>query len=208
MDLAALLKRPLNDPNWITTCLKAGVLACIPIANIAALGWSKRVYAQYRAGGNDILPDPFEDIGGDLGQGFAAFVAILGGLLPMYVVIFGVSCCAAGVDMAGGMGVASMLANLVTLPVGLLAGILAPAAMWVHLRTGDLWVWNHTSRALAVVKSDTQRFLTLCVALFVSNMISGLGAAACCVGLILTVPLAMAMSAAALAAYDEGAPAF
>ena len=32
MDLASLLKRPLNDPNWMTTCLKAGVLAIIPIA--------------------------------------------------------------------------------------------------------------------------------------------------------------------------------
>jgi hypothetical protein len=208
MDIGTILKRPFNDPNWMTTCLKAGVLAIIPIANIAALGWSKRLYAQYRSGGNDILPDPFEDIGGDFGRGFSAFVAILGGLLPLYALMFGTACCAAGIDMAGAMGIASMLANLVTIPVSLLAAVLAPAALWIHVRTGDLWVWNHTSRALAVVKSDTQRFLVLCVCMFVSGMVSNVGFAACCVGMVLTVPLAMAMSSAALAAYDEGAPAF
>ena len=208
MDLAVILKRPLNDPNWLTTCLKAGVLVCVPVANIAALGWSKRVYAQYREGGNDILPDPFEDIGGDLALGFSAFVAILGGLLPMYAVVIGLVCCGVGVDLAGGMGIGTVLANLAVLPLSLLAGALGPAALWVHLRTGDLWVWNHTSSAIAVFKGDSQRFLMLCVALFVANIVSSAGVAVCCVGLILTVPLAMLMSSSALAAFDEGAPAF
>lgn len=208
MDLATILKRPLNDPNWLTTCLKAGVLACIPIANIAALGWSKRLYAQYRAGGNDILPDPFEDIGGDLARGFSSVIAILGGMLPLYVIFFGFGCCAIGIDMMGGMGIATMLVNLMSLPMSLVVGVLAPIALWVHLRTGDLWVWNHTSSALAVIKGDTQRFLMLCVAMFVANMVSGAGVALCCVGLVLTAPLALAMSSAALAEFDEGAPAF
>jgi hypothetical protein len=208
MDLAVILRRPLNDPNWLTTCLKAGVLVCVPVANIAALGWSKRVYAQYRASGNDVLPDPFEDIGGDLALGFSAFVAILGGLLPMYAVAFGLFCCGFGVDLAGGMGLGTMLANLAVLPLSLLAGALGPAALWVHLRTGDLWVWAHASRALAVLKGDSHRFMILCVAMFVANIVSSAGVAACCVGLVLTVPLAMAMSSSALAAFDEGAAAF
>jgi hypothetical protein len=205
MDLATVLQRPLKDPNWMVSCLKAGVLTLIPIVGVLiAMGWARRVHDAYAAGG-DVLPDPFADIGGDLSRGLPMIGAVIVGTAPLFVVIFALLCCGGMVDAVGGMGMASMAAMLVTTPIYLLMLPLAPLIWSIHFQTGDWNVWKHMGAAWQRIMANPGRFGMFVLAFMIGNTVSGVGVFLCCVGSVLTAPLGVSMIMSALLEYNREA---
>jgi hypothetical protein len=203
MDLATLLQRPLKDPDWAVTCLKAGMLMLVPIAGVViAMGWARRVHDAYAAG-SDVLPDPFEDVAEDLMRGLPLLGAITVGTAPLFILILTLMCCGGIVDVFGGMGLGTMTAALFTLPLWLLM-LPVSALIWsIHFQTGDWLVWRHVGGAVGRIADNPGRFALFVLAFLIGNTVSGAGMVLCCVGVVLTAPLGVCMIASALLGYHR-----
>ncbi len=199
MDLGDLLTRPTRDPNWAVTCLKAGVFLIIPfLGAMVFMGWQRRVAASYITG-SDALPDPFDDVGGDLGRGFSMFVALLGGLLPFIMGFIVLGCGGAIMDgVLGGFGIISLLVALIQLPLSLLLLAFVPLVVAAHFRTGAMWLWPELPAEIERAKANLSTYGMVFVALFLAAMISAAGAVACGIGIVLTVPFGGLIQTAAV----------
>lgn len=204
MDLGAVLGRPFKDSNWLTTCAKAGVLILIPlVGGIALGGWTKRVAAAYLRG-EDQLPDPFVDIGGDIRRGFSQFLMTLVVFSP--VILLMCTGVLTGIVMdEGGLGaIVILLAYAVGGIAALVMQVLFPAIMCAHLRTGDIWVLPELFRTdFRRILSAPVDYLMLLVVVWIAGMVGGIGTVACYVGLLVTFPLSLVMSMAAYVSWLE-----
>ncbi len=202
MDLGDVLTRPTRDPNWAVTCLKAGVFLLVPlIGAMAFMGWQKRVAVNYMAG-SDALPDPFGDIGGDLGRGFNMLVAMLGGALPFVVAFMVLGCGGALADgVLGGLGIVSLLLLFVQLPLYLVLVAFTPLLIAAHLRSGAVWLWPEVPVELGRARADVGTYGMVVIALVISGLISAAGALACGVGVLLTAPFGTLIQTAAITAW-------
>lgn len=202
MDLGDLLTRPTRDPNWAVTCLKAGVFPLVPLVGaIAFLGWQKRVAANYIAG-SDALPDPFGDVGGDLGRGFSMFVAMLGGALPFVLAFMVLGCGGAMADgLLGGLGLVSLLVLFIQLPLYLVLVAFAPLLIAAHFRTGAMWLWPQIPVEIDRAKANLGTYGMVFAALILAGLISAAGAVACGVGIVFTVPFGALIQTAAITAW-------
>ncbi len=211
MDLSGALQAPFRDPEWVKKTLFLGLLLFIPIVgSFIVSGWSKRWY-QARLEGAVTLPGPLDDVGGDLGRGFAYWVAnIVAGLplaLPVVAVVGGAFGAVAleGTDenlaafvALGGAGLGALL----FLPMIPLV-ILTPALTHEHLRTGSVWVWGSVGDAWARVRGAPAAYVMLWVSLFVAQILGQVGVYLCLVGIVFTLPLAAAIRYAAFAAWAK-----
>lgn len=197
MDIGAIVKAPLEDQDWLKKCLLIGLFALIPIAGLLnAYGWLKAAFDARRRG-ETTLPEPSLAY---IGEGFWFVVALLPIFGALMVFNIGGSIFAAILPnkLAGIFAIGFGLLNLV---ISLVVGIASPAIQYIYLTEGDRLASIRVARILEVIKSDVGMYVMLWVTIIIGQFVSGLGAFACGVGMLLTMPLGLAIQAAGLSAF-------
>ena len=205
MNLGEALQRPMADPDWIKKCALIGLTTFIPIVGpFTVIGWSIRYYEGLRQGDTQ-LPEPFADLGGDIVRGlkFAvamflfvlplALVAVCSGLIP--VVIAQIS-----QDLAP---IGAILTLLVVLPVSLIFAVLVPAAEVAYLETGSIVVYGQLGPVVARIRQAPMAYVMLFVGIVIAQFIGQIGAIACFVGIILTMPVGQAMRMSMVRSWED-----
>lgn len=205
MDIGAIVKAPLDDKDWVKKCLLMGLftilVGIIPIvgaivAGLNIAGWMKTAY-QNRAAGHAELPDAGF---GYIGKGVEVLVAFL----PLVALAIGFAIVSGILGWAFGLvseTLAGLVVGLLGLAFGVSIAVLAPAMMYRHLAHGAKWAALEVGPALAVAKANTGAYVMLVVTMILASFIGSLGAAACGVGMLLTLPLSYAIQAAAFDAF-------
>ena len=210
-----------NDEAWMRKTLTVGACVLIPIVGIfQVLGYARRAYQHMQAGNTD-LPEP--SLGEDIGGGFKTWLLTLLNIMPAAMLLGGcwAGCAFGSVAVGGGLaaatsgdgGDAGPLGGLVMM-AGMLGGyaVLFVGVLLIGVLSVDLTrrLYNDESfplfspgASLGAIKRNPGAFLMTWLGLFISRMIGGIGVILCYVGIFLTMPLGMVLSARVLAQWDK-----
>jgi hypothetical protein len=211
MDLTAALGAPFKDPAWMKKCAVAGVITFLPLVGLLAhLGWLERWY-RTRLDGGAVLPEPTDDLGGDIGRGFRFVLASVASFLPFFAVsgVAGIAAAVSGSllegEAAAMMSIASSLlfAGLIV-AISLGFAVSMPAVAHQHIVRGRTWVWSGFGEMWARIRSAPMAVLLAIAGMMIANTVAQLGVIACFVGVILTSAVGQAMT---FAVYAEWAKA-
>ena len=185
---------PFADPQWLGKLAVQGLITIIPIVGwISTAGWMLMLIDNYRAGRKELPPAGFH-----LERGIWLFLVYL-----LYSIVFSIPGGAvAGAGYNNDNAGLSALGNLIGFVLSLFLAFLAPAVILFTYRRGfaggfDLaGIWE-------TVMANTQTTVLGGIMIFVANLIGGLGIFLCCVGLIVTIPYGLAITAGVVTWYER-----
>lgn len=215
VDLGPALRGLTSDPGWLKKYSIAGLCMLIPVAGpVALLGWTRRIYDASKAGDDESLPDVA--LGQDLRYGVAPFAAIMNLAVPAMVLAFFVWGVAFGMIFWAGQGsggelsdtaaqllaVVLMLANFLFMAGIFVLNVLMPEFQRRGFN-GETTPLLSVGTSVRAIMGSPGGFFTVIIGLFVANAISSVGVFVCYVGMIVSVPMAMAVYARLLAQWDD-----
>lgn len=190
---------PFQDPGWFGKIVLQGLIAIIPILGwIALFGWLALTIDNYRAGRRELAPAGFH-----LERGIGYFLVYF-----VWAIVFGIpGGFISGSGSAAHSASLASLGSLVSFGLSIFLAFLAPAIILNTYRAGI----NGGFDVNAVWRTATVNTSNTAVAgllIWVSGLIAGLGIILCCVGLLFTIPYAVAVIAGIVTWYESvtGAP--
>jgi hypothetical protein len=203
MDFGLAFRFPFRDPQWFKKLVVPGLVSLIPfVGQFFLVGFglnvTKRVIEKHPESLSEL------DFGGDLKRGFMSFVIGLGYSLPMIILafIFGIIMVAIGglsgngdsngagllgVVMAAGFGIISML-------YGVIVAFFASAALGNYLAKGEqLGAAFEIREIWGILKAAIVPYLIVLIGGVIASLVGSLGFIICIVGLLVTMPYAMAV---------------
>lgn len=209
MNIGLAFTYQFEDEEWIKKLLLTGLIALIPIVGqIYIFGWMMEIAERFATGSTEELPDI--DFGKFLGKGFSGYIATLVYAIPGFIVmlpgiIASMFTFSAGEDAA----TIIMLAMFCCFGLGALVSVATsllsfPAIVEVQMK--DLKSGFQIKRMFAIFKGAIGAYLISIVILALAvPIISSLGAIACGIGVIVTLPYSISLQGALLGmAYREG----
>jgi hypothetical protein len=191
---------PFQDPGWFGKMILQGLIAVIPIIGwIAMAGWMMMNIDNFRAERRELAPAGFHL---SRGAGIFFVFVIYGLILAIPGIILGVS---SGGNRSSGL---PALGNLISFVLRLILIFLTPAIILFVYR-GGFSAGFDLGRIWATATSNVPNTLLAALVVFVANLIGGLGALLCLVGLLFTIPYSSAIQAGVVAWYERvtsGAP--
>jgi hypothetical protein len=215
LDFGLVLGAPFKDKQWFSKCLVMGLLMLVPILGALNLsGWMRAIAERRMAAGPDAdtLPDANFDY---LGRGWRLFLSWLPLIALMGLVFTVVGGAAAATIVAGGGGKhgggapeAIGMFLIIALELGAIGsifilGIFYPAITFLHVVEGESWSSVQFRRIWQTMRQGGTQYLLFFAAFFVAHMIGQMGAIACYVGMLVTLPLSSAMFGAGLAEFSR-----
>lgn len=188
---------PFQDPGWFGKMVLQGLIAIIPIVGwIALAGWLMITIDNYRAGRRELAPAGFH-----LARGVELFVVLL-----VYAIVTGIpGAFLTNVGAAVHSSGLTSLGSLVNLVLWLFLVYLTPALVLFTYRGGVSGGFDLPRLWQTVTVNTTATFPAAAVIL-VAEIISGLGAILCLVGLLFTIPYAVAITAGTVTWYESAMP--
>src|SRR5881296_3297381 len=184
---------PFRDPKWLEKVAIIGLISLIPIiGTINGLGWMLASIDRLREGKQELPPGNFDH----LGRGVLLFVVFLVYALALLVVGGGVFILGFVLLAAGGQGNGNAALEFVGVVVTLLA-------LGVILVVTLAFFFARPSVVLRMRMTPTNTLIAGLM-LLAAGFISQLGSYACVVGLIFTIPYALAIEAWIIRSYEEG----
>lgn len=185
---------PFQDPGWFGKIVLQGLIGIIPIVGwIALYGWFAMTIDNYRAGRHELPPAGFH-----LERGVALFVVVL-----VYEIVVNIpGSILQGAGSSGHNSGTAGLGSLVSFVLGLLLAFLLPAIYLHTYRSGfsggfdlsGIWTMATSNVSTSVVAG----LLTI-----VAGIIGLVGIVVCCVGLLFTIPYAIAITAGIVTWYEQ-----
>jgi hypothetical protein len=199
MDIGAIISSPTKDPEWIKKCAITGLLVLIPIAGILnMMGWMKAAYERAKVG-DQTLPDAGLNY---IGSGWMLFLAVLPVMLVLIVWNILVMVLSFA-DVRVLVAVANLIGVLISLTVNL---VLVPALTYRHVVHGKGFADGFDiADIMRVITTNSGAFVSYALVTFLANLIGGLGAVACCIGIIVSLPFAAAVTAVNISAFENQA---
>jgi hypothetical protein len=203
MDFALAFSFPFKDQQWFKKLVVPGLVSLIPvIGQFFIVGFGLNVAKRIIEKNPESLPEL--DFGGDLKRGFMSFVIGLGYSLPLIVLalIFGIIMVAIGglagdgnSDTAGILGVVMGAGfGIISILYGILVAFFTSAAMGNFLAKGEeLGAAFRIKEIWGFLKTAIVPYLLVIVGGIAANLIGSLGSIICAVGLLVTMPYAMAV---------------
>ena len=187
-----------QDQDWFKKLIIPGLVMLIPIiGQIAVLGWSLRITLNVTR--NDTSPLPEFNFGEDLGRGFKGFVVGLVYGIPIFVLYIPIIILSAlagnsGEDaMMAIVGIGSACFGLLMFLYSIVLGLVLPAAyarMAVHDSIGAGLAFGEV---IGMVRKAIVPYLLVLVGTIAASFVGSLGTIACGVGVLITMPYAMAI---------------
>jgi hypothetical protein len=203
MDFSLAFSFPFKDQQWFKKLVVPGLVGLIPIVGqFFLVGYGLNVARRVIENDPESLPEL--DFGGDLKRGFMSFVIGLGYSLPLIVLalIFGIIMVAigglAGDDnsaFAGILGVVSGAGfGVISLVYGVVIAFFTSVALGNYLAKGEeLGAAFRIKEIWVLLKKAFVPYLLVILGGFIANLVGSLGSIICVVGLLLTMPYAMAV---------------
>jgi Protein of unknown function (DUF4013) len=189
-----------RDPQWATKILVQGLITLIPIVGpIATWGWMLVTIDNLRQGRQELAPYGFH-----LSRGVQLFVPLLvwGIVLSIPAIILGIlagATAAAAIDpntgevtQSGTAVVFNLLGGLWRLIEGLLIAFLLPSLLSVVSR-GGMGAGFQLGQIFGLAFRNVGTSLMAMLLVIVAYFIGGIGVVLCCIGIIFTYPLALAI---------------
>lgn len=207
LDIGVVLQGPTQDKDWLKKCALMGLLSCalflLPIVgaivgSLNLLGWM-RVYAERRLRGEHDIPNANL---GYLGAGWGMFLMYLplAGLLLLGIALV------AGVVVAGALlkvealvALGPLIASVLMMPVTLWLAVFSGAMLYLFLVDGERWASIRFGAQWRLAMRLGTNYLLFWIALLLAGVIAQLGAIACLVGLVVTLPYSYLMQGIAVA---------
>jgi len=186
---------PFRDPQWLEKLAIIGLILLIPIVGaINAIGWMLATIDRLRAGEERLPPANFSY----LGRGFELFVALI------LLITQG---SASGNTALALVGVALTMVAFAVTVIGYLGMYFVRPAVVLATLAGGIGGGLALDRVLRRVRESPINTLIAGLMLIAAGFIGGLGAYACFVGIIFTIPFSLAMEAWIIRSYELGATA-
>lgn len=185
---------PFQDSGWFGKIIVQGLIAIIPIVGwIALVGWMLLTLDNYRAGRRELAPAGFH-----LERGAGLFVVYF-----VYAIVFSIpGGFISGIGSASGTRAFASLGSLVSFALSLLLAFLAPAIILRTYRAGMAAGFD-ISGVWQLATSNTNSTIVAGLLIWVAGIIGGLGIILCCVGLLFSLPYAVAVTAGVVAWYEQ-----
>lgn len=185
---------PFRDHAWFGKMILQGLIAVIPIIGwIALTGWLMLAIDNFRSGRRELPPAGFH-----LGRGIGIFLVLL-----IYSIVFAIpGGIINGIGGAAHNAGLTGLGNLINLVLRLFLLFLSPAII-LHTYRGGVSGGFDLSGIWQMVTSNTTNTLLAGLIIFVAQIIGGAGAILCLIGLLFTVPYAMAITAGVVTWYEQ-----
>jgi len=209
MDIGLAFTYQFEDEEWIKKLLLTGLIALIPIVGqIYIFGWMMEIAERFATSSTKELPDI--DFGKYLGKGFSGYITTLVYGLPGFIVMLpGIIASMFTASVGEDAAIFIMLAMVCCFGLGALVSVAAsllslPAIVEVQMK--DLKSAFQVKRMFAIFKGAIGAYLLSIVILALAvPIISSLGAVACGIGVIVTLPYSISLYGALLGmAYREG----
>ncbi len=186
---------PFQGPGWFGKMIVQGLIAIIPVIGwIALAGWMMLAIDNYRAGQRELPPAGFH-----LGRGVGIFfvLAIYGFLLGIPgSFVTGL----AGAVSSSSLGAVGSLFSLLAL---LFEAFLAPVLILFVYRGGFPAGSDLRSIWQTATGPNMGNTIAAGAVIVAANIIGGLGAVVCLVGLLFTIPYGFAITAGAVTWYER-----
>jgi hypothetical protein len=192
--VADSLSWPFQDPGWFSKILVQGLIAIIPILGwIALYGWMMLLIDNYRSGRRELPPAGFH-----LGRGVGVFVVAL--VYSLVLSLPGIILIAlAGSSRASGLAILGQLLGF----VGRVALIFLLAPIILATYRGGFAGGFDVGGIWQMATANTTNTLLAGLMILVANLIGGLGFALCCVGLLVTIPYSLAITAGIVTWFEQ-----
>lgn len=186
---------PFQGPGWFGKMVLQGLIAIIPVVGwIALTGWMMLAIDNCRAGRRELPPAGFH-----LARGVAVFFVLVvygfvlnipGGFLTNL----------AGAVNSSGL---SALGNLLSLLAWLFVTFLSPVLILFVYRAGFSAGFDFGGIWRTASGVNIGNTVSAAAVILAGNVIGGLGAIACLVGLLFTIPYGFAITAGAVTWYER-----
>jgi len=227
LDFKRAFDATIQDPSWARKCIMAGLPILIPVVGwVAMLGWQRRRFERARAGRDD-LPEP--SLGEDLAQGVDPAIAMLNAMpfvllavaltfgIPFLMMLLGALLSEASKPLGGLVAIGATMSQLLGMALWfVLVSIINLASPELLRRAflGERFPLFNPTPSLRIIRDNLNDFVVVLVLTLLANILAGFGIYLCCVGFVLTRPIAAAFQAhllgqwqARLDARDGPAPA-
>ncbi len=188
-----------QDQDWFKKLIIPGLVMLIPIlGQIVVLGWSLKVTQNVIR--NDPSPLPELDFGGDLSLGFKALIVSIVYSLPLLVIYIPFMLVTALASNSGEdtimavMGIAGVCFGLLAALYGIAMAIVLPAAYARTAVEDSIGAGLKFGEVFGMVKKAFVPYLLVALGAMVASFIGSLGSIACVIGVLVTMPYAMAIT--------------
>ena len=205
---------PFRDPQWLEKVVVMGLILLIPIVGeINGLGWLLATIRRLRQGEERLPPANFDY----LGKGFELFVVFLVYSLALTalaaivfvpaIVLLSTQSGSSGNLFLELLGVVMLMLALAITIVGTLAFYFVRPAIVLATDLGGIAGGFDIPAVVRRVRVSPVYALIAGLMLIAAGFIGGLGAYACVVGIIFTIPYSLAMEAWIVRSFELGANA-
>jgi len=203
MDFGLAFTFPFKDQQWFKKLVVPGLVGLIPIVGqFFLVGFGLNVAKRVIENNPETLPEL--DFGGDLKRGFMTFIVGLGYGLPLIILalIFGIIMVAIGGLTSNGDGTITGIVGgilgfgviIISLLYGIFVAFFTSAAYGNYLAKAEqLGAAFRIQEIWGFLKKAVVPYLLVIVGGIIANMVGGLGSIICVVGLLVTMPYAMAV---------------
>ena len=191
MDIGKAFNYPRNDPGWLTKLLILGLVSCVPILNLAGFGFALEAVRRVSRGEESTLPE-WDNFGGYFMDGARVLVTMLVYCIPIFLAlgaVFGVAIATSSNGEPGPVfGLLMVLAQLFQIFWQFLIWAVTPALM-LRLAFDPGWGAGFDfGGMMGTVTRNVGSYVMVLLMTVAFGFVGALGALACFVGLLITLP--------------------
>ena len=207
LDIGVVLQGPTEDKDWLKKCALMGLLTfalmLLPlvgavVGSLNLMGWMRR-YTEGRLRGETQIPE----VGlGYIGAGwglFLMYLPLVGLLVLAFGLLAGVVAVGAVLKIEAIVALGTLGFTIATVPVTLWMAVFSGAMLYLFLVDGERWASIRLGAQWRLASQLGTQYLLFWIAMLLAGVIAQLGAVACLVGLVVTLPYSYLMQGIAVA---------